>query len=256
MNASLQLCRYPRDGQRHRHGHLQVVLAVHGALEIEVDGRGGRVEPNRAVVIAAATDHDQSGDGDHRFVLLNCAEALLGGDRVEQLRQRPFLPVAPCLHRLAAFLDRHWPGPEPVADALLQHCLPRLLAELAADPVPLQRLHRLCEALRAQPGQPWTVADMAARIELRPSQLHALFRQTFAQTPQQWLAALRLQRACRQLAQSPLPIARIALDNGWSEQSALTRSLRRATGLTPAAYRRLNAASQPGSRLPPVTGPD
>lgn len=238
MNAFLHFRRYDRSGWYHRHDHVQVVLAVRGVLEIEVGGRGGRVEDARVAFIAPGTDHDQGADGDNRFLLLNCPDALLGEGRIEQLQQRPFLPTGPRLQRLAAFLDRQWPGQDPVPEDLLRHCLPGLLAELGADPAPLQRLQQLCDALRAQPGEAWTVDRMAAHAGLGPSRLHALFRQTFDQSPQQWLAALRLQRACAQLAHGRLPIARIAVDNGWSDQTALTRSLRRATGLTPAAYRR------------------
>ena len=35
---------------------------------------------------------------------------------------------------------------------------------------------------------------------------------------------------------------------GYSDQSALTRAMRRATGLTPAAYRRQQQESQPNNR--------
>lgn len=238
VNTSLQFRRYDRRGWHHHHDHVQVVLAARGVLEIEVDGRGGRVEPAQVAFIAPGIGHDQSADGDERFLLLNCAEGLLDERRIEQLRQRPFLPAGPRLRRLAAFLDWRWPSQDLVPDGLLRHCLPSLLAELEVDPAPLQRLQSLCDAVRARPGEPWPVARMASSAGMGASRLHALFRQCFDQSPQQWLAALRLQRACAQLAGGQWPIARIAFDNGWSDQTALTRSLRRATGLTPAAYRR------------------
>ena len=45
-------------------------------------------------------------------------------------------------------------------------------------------------------------------------------------------------RARAWLAQSALPIAEIALRAGFSEQSALTRAMRKECGQTPVAYRR------------------
>ena len=242
MSARLNFRRYDRNGWHHRHDDVQVVLPVRGALDIEVDGRGGRVESARIVVIAPGTGHDQSADGDNRFLLLNCPLALFGEGRMQQLRQRPFLSATPRMQRLAAYLDRQCPGRETVPPALLAHGLPDLLAGLQADPAPLQRLQQLCNTLRARAGEDWTVERMAAHAGLRPSRLHALFRQTYDCSPQQWLAALRLERACRQLADGRLAIARIAQDNGWSDQTSLTRSLRKATGLTPAAYRRRHVA--------------
>ena len=238
MSAALNFRHYDRRGWRHHHDDVQVVLPVRGVLEMEIGGRGGRVEQARLACIAPGTAHDQKADGDNRFLLLNCSLELLGERRMQQLQQRPFLPNSRRLQRLTAYLDRQCPNQELVPQALLHHCLPHLLAELDSDPEPLQRLQQLCDALRAQPGEAWPVQRMAAHAGLSTSRLHALFRRSFEQSPQQWLAALRLQRACAQLTRSPLPIARIALDNGWSDQTAFTRSLRRATGLTPAAYRR------------------
>lgn len=237
MSARLNFRRYDRSGWQHRHDDVQVVLPVRGALDIDVAGRGGRVESARIVVIAPGTGHDQGADGDNRFLLLNCPLALFGEGRMEQLRQRPFLPAAPRLRRLAAYLDRRCPDREAVPQVLLTHCLPGLLAGLHADPAPLQRLQHLCDTLEARAGEDWTVERMAAHAGLRPSRLHALFRQTYDHSPRQWLAVLRLRRACRQLAEGRLSIARIAQDNGWSDQTSLTRSLRKACGQTPAAYR-------------------
>lgn len=116
---------------------MQAVLPVRGALDIEVDGRGGRVESARIVVIAPGTGHGRGADGDNRFLLLDCPLALLGVGHMQPLRQRPFLSATPRMQRLAAYLDRQCPGRETVPPALLAHCLPGLLAGLQAAPAPL-----------------------------------------------------------------------------------------------------------------------
>jgi AraC-like DNA-binding protein len=56
------------------------------------------------------------------------------------------------------------------------------------------------------------------------------------------VAALRLERAMARLAASDATIAEIALSCGYSDQSALTRALKRRHGVTPAAYRRSRRA--------------
>lgn len=43
--------------------------------------------------------------------------------------------------------------------------------------------------------------------------------------------------ACRELARSQEPLARIALAAGFTDQSHFTRCVRQRTGLTPAAFR-------------------
>ncbi|MEA9553041.1 AraC family transcriptional regulator [Xanthomonas campestris] len=102
----------------------------------------------------------------------------------------------------------------------------------------LQRLQQLCDTITATHAEPWPVQRMAAYLGMGAGRVHALFRDTFDQTPQQWLGALRLQRVCLQLAHTDVPIAQLALVHGWSDQTALTRAMRRILGMTPAAYRR------------------
>lgn len=236
--GALHLRRYGRDSHIHHHDHVQVVVPVLGTLDVEVGGRGGRVDLRRAVVIAPGTDHDQTTPDDNRFLIVDLDVAALGEVRVEQLQRRPFVATTPRMLALAAFVDRHCHASEDVPATLAQHCLPPLLQALGSDPAPLRRLQQLCDAISAAPGQAWTVARMAAHAGLGESRLHALFRSAFDQSPQQWLAALRLRRACQQLAETTTPIAQLAIDNGWSDQTALTRAMKRATGCTPAAWRR------------------
>lgn len=236
--GALHLRRYGRDSHIHHHRHVQVVVPVLGTLDMEVGGRGARIDLRRAVVIAPGTDHDQTTPDDNRFLIVDLDVAALGEVRVEQLQRRPFVATTPRMLALAEFVDRHCGDVEDVPAGLAVHCIPPLLQALGSDPAPLRRLQQLCDAMSAAPGQTWSVARMAAQAGLGESRLHALFRSTFDQSPQQWLTSLRLQRACQLLATTAMPIAQLAIDTGWSDQTALTRAMKRATGSTPAAWRR------------------
>jgi AraC-like DNA-binding protein len=79
---------------------------------------------------------------------------------------------------------------------------------------------------------------MAAAVNVSVSRLHALFREELDTSPKNWLREHRLARVREWLTSTDLPIAELALRAGFSEQSALTRAMRKASGLTPAAYRR------------------
>jgi AraC-like DNA-binding protein len=117
--------------------------------------------------------------------------------------------------------------------------VPLLLDTLALDaPRPASRLAALLARIEAAPGLAWSTASMANSVGCSVSRLHALFREELDASPHAWLLERRLQRACEWLASTDLAIAEIALRAGFSEQSALTRALRKATGMTPAAYRR------------------
>ncbi|OAN99113.1 hypothetical protein A8B75_19410 [Sphingomonadales bacterium EhC05] len=69
-------------------------------------------------------------------------------------------------------------------------------------------------------------------------QLDRRMRRIFGLTTGQWILKQRLDRACQLLSETRDPIANIALDSGYADQSAFTRQFRLATGLTPSKYRK------------------
>ena len=87
-------------------------------------------------------------------------------------------------------------------------------------------------------AEPLLLDDIAAAAGVSPATLQRLFAAWHETTPIRYLGGLRLERAKALLATTRKPIAEIALDCGYSEQSALTRALRRDAGVTPARYRR------------------
>jgi AraC-like DNA-binding protein len=56
-------------------------------------------------------------------------------------------------------------------------------------------------------------------------------------TPHAYQVQLRMARACR-LIERQVPLAAVALEVGYSEQSALHRPFKRLVGVTPGAYAR------------------
>jgi PAS domain S-box-containing protein len=63
-------------------------------------------------------------------------------------------------------------------------------------------------------------------------------RSLFHVTAGQYLVKVRIDAACKRLTGSPDPIAQIALDCGYSDQSAFSRQFKQAVGISPMAYRR------------------
>lgn len=56
-------------------------------------------------------------------------------------------------------------------------------------------------------------------------------------TPQQYVRRLRIRLACRALVTTAAPLAEIALNHGFCDQSHFTREFHRETGATPREYR-------------------
>jgi AraC-like DNA-binding protein len=85
--------------------------------------------------------------------------------------------------------------------------------------------------------QPLRVPDLAARAGLSPFQFDQRLRALFGVSAGQYLARLRIGRACDRLRRADAPLGELALECGYADQAAFTRQFRKSVGLTPGAYR-------------------
>lgn len=97
-------------------------------------------------------------------------------------------------------------------------------------------LHEVQENL----GSPWTVDEVARRAGLSAYQIDQRVREVFRLTVNQLILKFRMDRATQRLRDTTKPIAEIAMECGYSDQSAFTRQFRRTIGLAPGDYRRLH----------------
>lgn len=86
-------------------------------------------------------------------------------------------------------------------------------------------------------GDRITLADMAAAAGLSPYHFSRAFAVSMGTPPVRYLWARRLVIAQTLLSTTSTPIAQIALDCGFSDQSSFTTAFRRLTDMTPAAFR-------------------
>ena len=82
------------------------------------------------------------------------------------------------------------------------------------------------------------VTDLAKECGLSLSALERNFKKSFHLTPIQYLNRFRIQQSCTALSQTDTPIAAIAADCGFYDQSHFTRSFLRVLHTTPTAYRK------------------
>ena len=236
LTAQLSLRRYGADADPHVHDDFdQIVLPRRGVLEMEIDGRGGRVQAGQAALVRCGTRHAFAARGDNLFVVANIGAALIAP--FEDLRDRAFLPVSAPVRGLLDYVAGETAG--EVDDAVAALWTPLLLRGLAVSRSAVDpRLARAAALIERDFARPLTVRDLAAEAGMSPSRLFAGFAAAFGQTPHARLADARLRAAQRLLSQTALSIADIALRTGHADQSALTRVMRTRLGTTPGAWRR------------------
>ena len=79
--------------------------------------------------------------------------------------------------------------------------------------------------------------DLAARMDLSEPAFLKGFRRTTGRGFSKYLQGLRMEEAKRLLRASPLSLERVAQESGFNSASYFVQSFKRATGLTPGAYR-------------------
>ena len=127
--------------------------------------------------------------------------------------------------RLKGCCSSWWPPPRGCDEQNGSSGRPRWLDE-ARD-----RIH---VELAARPS----LTGLAESVGVHPVTLARAFRRAFGCTVGEYVRRLRIERAARQLADTDLSLAEIALAEGFSDQSHFSNLFRRHTGLSPFQFRR------------------
>ena len=238
--AQLSLRRYRADADPHAHDDFdQIVLPRRGVLEMEIAGRGGRVQAGQAALVPRGTRHAFAADGENLFVVANVGAALIAPFQAQfdALRERAFLPVSTSVRGLLDYIGGDTAG--DIDDAVAALWTPLLLRGLATSRPSLDpRVARAAALIERDFARPLAVKDLAVEAGMSQSRLFAGFATAFGQAPHAYLADVRLRAAQRLLAGTTLSIAEVAARTGHADQSALTRAMKARLGTTPGAWRR------------------
>lgn len=104
----------------------------------------------------------------------------------------------------------------------------------SSDPAIAKAVRQMLET----PGEIDSLNTLAGRLGLSHRHFDRRFKEDTGLTPKQYLGRSRVQAACRLLRQSDSPIAEIAIDLGYCDQSAFTAQFRQRMGITPLRYRK------------------
>ena len=183
-------------------------------------------------------------------LLARTAQQIAGCDPTRLvLIQRPGLQD-PVLMQIGLALWRELQQPSPAgnlyaqtaAQMLAVHLLRHYLSvgRVFKDPsqgLTHQQMRRVIDFIQAHLGQDLSLEALARQIGFSPYHFSRLFRQTTGESPHQFVVRQRIERAQQLLEKADLPLAHIALESGFANQSHLSQTFKRYLGLTPRAYR-------------------
>jgi AraC family transcriptional regulator len=100
------------------------------------------------------------------------------------------------------------------------------------------QLRRSIEFIEANLGNDLGLAELAANVRMSPYYFCRLFKQSTSLSPHQFVLRERIERAQQLLREHRLPIATIARELGFSDQSHFARVFHGLVGTTPRQYAR------------------
>ncbi len=109
-------------------------------------------------------------------------------------------------------------------------------ARKASGRLPRHALRAVEAYIEAHLEQDIALADLAAVAHLSEFHFARQFKQSTGRSPHQFVIHQRVERAKRLIAARELPLAQIATDVGFSDQSQLTRHFKRIVGVTPGRF--------------------
>jgi AraC family transcriptional regulator len=114
---------------------------------------------------------------------------------------------------------------------------PSKIALAPSNGLSRERLQRVCDYIEAHLNDRLRLTDLAEVACLSPYHFSRSFKQAVGVGPQRYVMRQRLERTKTLMRRTDQPLALIAQESGFSDQSHLNAIFRRETGVTPGQFR-------------------
>jgi AraC family transcriptional regulator len=112
------------------------------------------------------------------------------------------------------------------------------------DFLPAWKMTRVMGFIDANLDRPVRIEELAAIAKLSCSHFSRAFRSTAGEAPSAFVIRRRVERAEQLILLTDKPLSQIALECGMADQSHLTKLFRRAYGMSPGKWRKLQHGSE------------
>jgi AraC family transcriptional regulator len=133
-------------------------------------------------------------------------------------------------------------NPDPLSPLIMDGLGLALLGEMLRLGLEENRiphwLRKIQERIHSSFPEKLTMDSLASTAGVHPVHLSRSFQKHYRCTIGEYVRKLRVEFASRKLSRTTLEVAEIALQSGFSDQSAFTKTFHRLTGYTPGQFRK------------------
>ena len=232
---------------RHYHAHPVLSFAVRGGTAVSFGRSASWCEQGSLLYLAPGDRHDNVYPEAAVRLHLEVKWRLW-----RQVGDGIGMRSGPIRHVLAAAAGRSLQSALSDADGLAEFTIATALMDIAGlltagrsaarDTAPW--LVRLREFLEAHPLEKIEMAKLARVADRHPAHVSREFRRHFGKSLSQFVRERRLLRAAELMCCDGLPLAEVALQCGFYDQSHFTHAFRKLMGDSPAEYRSRRTVAQ------------
>ncbi|MFN0181855.1 MAG: AraC family transcriptional regulator [Gemmatimonadales bacterium] len=229
----------------HSHDRPNLGIMLGGSFDLGFGARQYQCRPGVLFVEPAGETHcNCMGCQGARVIAVQPDVAALGHDRsLDRLLVAPSARFDPQVNHLGRRLAREFQGDDPFSRLMIEGLALELLAVAGRTSpetgrAPPRWLLILEERLRDGGVERLRIADLAREAGVHPTHLAREFRARHRRSLGGFLLERRLEWAAHQLRATRRPVAEIALEAGFADQSHFTRRFREYSCSTPARYRK------------------
>lgn len=229
----------------HVHTHASICYVASGSYAEHVRGRVEECPPRSMMFKPASERHaDEFGRSGARCLLMEVVPGRLdASEPFSELMVRPGLVRSARLAALGQRVQRELTDWDSVSPLALEGLILEVLADAARAVHDETRakeprwLRHARELIHDRIREPLTLSAVARAAGIHPSHLARTFRKYHGRPIGEYVRAVRIERAARELAETAVPLSEISLRFGFFDQSHFSRVFKRHTGMTPGEFR-------------------
>lgn len=245
MHLSVSEYSYPGRYRIARHAHDLpfISLLLQGRYRERVGAAVSEIHGRTAVVHPAGESHQNEFDAQGATIVsVDVPPDWLEAAAVHDRSVNSGPDVSAAVLRVAREMERGGEGAQWFVEAAILHLVGSI--ERAVERGQRKRKHapgwveRVAGYLQDNYAKKTPLAELAGIAGVHPVYMARHFQKTYACTIGDYVRAVRVDRALGDLLHSDRPVADIAAEHGFSDQSHLSRLVRSHTGRTPGEWRK------------------